>query len=144
MAADHERLDALLERIVRDDGTIDETAYTPFRRGLLTHIGIEERVLFPALRARGSDLTLIEKLHNDHALLAALLVPPPTKWEIDTIAAVLRDHNPLEEDPGGLYDRVGDELIEKVRAYPEVRVAPYSDTPHLRYSIELLLKKAGR
>ena len=144
MSADHERLDALLDRIVRDDGSIDEDAYVPFRRGLLTHIGIEERILFPELRVRGVASDLIERLHHDHALLAALLVPPPTKWEIEMIRSVLRDHNPLEEGPGGLYELVGDEIIDRVRAFPEVPVAPHSDTPHLRYSIELLLKRAGR
>jgi len=73
MSADHARLDALLDRIVRDDGSIDEDAYAPFRRGLLTHIG---------------------------AIACARI--------------------------------------------PKLPVAPHSDTPHLRYSIELLLKRAGR
>ncbi|HSP34917.1 MAG TPA: hemerythrin domain-containing protein [Thermoanaerobaculia bacterium] len=144
MSADHDRLDALLDRIVRADGCIDEEAYVPFRRGLLTHIGIEERILFPEIRARGGDVALVEKLHHDHALIAALLMPPPTKWEIDLIKAVLTDHNPLEEGPDGLYAQVGDAVLDRVRAYPEVPVAPHSDTPHLRYSIELLLKRAGR
>jgi len=144
MSADHARLDALLDRIVRDDGSIDEDAYAPFRRGLLTHIGIEERILFPEIRSRGGVVAVVEKLHHDHALIAALLVPPPTKWEIDLIKAVLADHNPLEEGPGGLYEQIGDEVVDRVRAFPEVPVAPHSDTPHLRYSIELLLKRAGR
>ena len=143
MAADHARLDALLERVVRNDGSIDEDAYTEFRRGLLTHIGIEERVLFPAVRGKGNP-GLIEQLHADHAVLAALLVPPPAADEIETIKRILREHNPLEEDPGGFYDEVGDDLVDRVRAYPEARVAPHSDTPHLRRSIEILLKKAGR
>lgn len=148
MSADHERLDALLESAVRGDGTIDDGIWTQFRRGLLTHIGIEERILIPEVRARGGDLDLAERLHRDHAVLAALLVPPPTTREIEMVRAILHDHNRLEEGPGGFYEAVealaGDGLVERARKVPLVPVAPYSDTPHLRRSIEMLLKKAGR
>ena len=151
MSADHERLDALLDTAIRSDGSIDDETWTQFRRGLLTHIGIEEKILFPEVRARGGSVELQERLHRDHAVLAALLVPPPTQREIDLVREILRDHNPLEEGPGGFYESVealtGDELapmVERARNYPLVPVAPYSDTPHLRRSIEMLLKKAGR
>lgn len=90
LSRDHERLDALLVSCVRADRTIDYPSYDAFRRGLLRHIGIEERILFPQLR------------------LAALLVPPPSAVEIEQIRALLREHNPLEENAGGVYEVVDD------------------------------------
>ena len=50
LAGDHERLDALLERAMSDPEKIDAAAYAQFRSGLLKHIGMEEKVLFPAAR----------------------------------------------------------------------------------------------
>lgn len=151
LSADHNRLDALLAAAVREDGTIDEEKYAQFRRGLLTHIGIEEKILFPEVRKRGGDLRLQDQLHRDHAVLAALLVPPPTAREIEQIRAILGQHNPLEESPGGFYESVErltgadlDDVMRRIRAFPEARVAPYSDSALLRKSIEELLKKAGR
>jgi hypothetical protein len=149
LSLDHDRLDALLSAIVRSDGSIDLKSYGEFRAGLLRHISIEERVLFPELRQRGADTALQEQLHRDHAALAALLVPPPASAEIAQIAAILRIHNELEETSGGLYELIeklsGNELtaiMVRVHAIPEVRLAPHSDTPILRRSIEQLLREA--
>jgi hypothetical protein len=136
---DHERLDALLAAAVRGDGSIDDAAYAEFRRGLLRHIGIEERILFPLLRS-----AVTEQLHRDHATLAALLVPPPTRAEVERIRAILAEHNPLEEGAGGFYEQVeGFVDMEKVRAFPEIPTAPYSDSPLLRQTIEKLLRDRG-
>jgi hemerythrin superfamily protein len=149
LSRDHERLDALLAGLLSDDRAIDGERYTEFRRGLLRHIGIEERILFPEIRKRGGDTELERQLHRDHAALAALLVPPPTRREIEQIQQILLLHNPLEEERGGLYERfeqmAGDELEElmvRVLGYPQVRLAPYTDTPILRRSIEQLLREA--
>jgi len=72
LSADHARLDALLETCMRTDENWRES-YDAFRRGLLRHISIEERVLFPELRKRRGTTSLEQKLHRDHAALAALL-----------------------------------------------------------------------
>ena len=146
LTRDHERLDALLAAALRDDDSIDEASYAEFRRGLLRHIGIEEKLLFRALRSAGTSAALVETLHRDHAALAALLVPPPSREGIEQIRAILGEHNPLEEDPGGMYDRVEqlgdlDALMTRVRAYPEVPMAPYSDNATIRRSIEALLRQ---
>lgn len=147
LTRDHTRLDHLLETMIRIDGTIDDAAYAAFRGGLLRHIGIEERILFPEVRRLQGSSPLMEQLHRDHAVLAALLVPPPTGAEIEQIRAILLQHNPLEEEGGGFYEVVeeltGDALtsvLARVEAYPEVRLAPHSDTPILRRSIEQLLR----
>ena len=149
LSEDHDRLDSLLARLLTSDDAIDEKSYTDFRRGLLRHIGIEERILFPEIRRGCGDADVERQLHRDHAALAALLVPPPTRREIEQIRGILLQHNPLEEDGGGMYERceqiAGDqleELIARVRAYPQVPLAPYTDTPLLRRSIEQLLRDA--
>lgn len=143
LARDHARLDALLA----DAG--NEESYRQFRVGLLRHIGIEERLLFPLIRKSGRDLQLIEQLHRDHAALSALLVPPPTGSEIGAIRAILDAHNPLEENRGGLYDDVEaaageslDALLDQIAAFPLTRVAPHADSDILRRTIEQLIREA--
>lgn len=138
LTRDHERLDKLLEE-----------DYGEFRRGLLRHISIEERVLFPELRRRRGVTEIEKQLHRDHAALAALLVPPPTEVEIGQIKAILAIHNEIEEKSGGLYEIIesltGDELaalMVKVHAIPEVPVMPNVDSPIVRTSIATLLREA--
>ena len=138
LTRDHERLDTLLEE-----------DYGEFRRGLLRHISIEERVLFPELRRHRGVTELEKQLHRDHAALAALLVPPPTPVEIGHIRSILQIHNELEEKSGGLYEIIeslsGDELsalMQRVHAIPEVPVMPNVDSPIVRSSIETLLRDA--
>lgn len=146
LTRDHERLDARLAASVRDDGSIDQESYGEFRQGLLWHIGVEEKILFPEVRKRSGENEIVRQLHREHAALAALLMPPPTVKEIETISAILEEHNPLEEDEGGLYEQVetlmGDELeplLERIRSTPPARLAPHADTEVTRWSIEQLL-----
>lgn len=47
---DHERVDQLLARAGRDPESIDMGSFGEFRRGLLKHIGLEERILLPAMQ----------------------------------------------------------------------------------------------
>ena len=145
LAGDHVRLDALLASSL--SGNIE--AYDSFRRGLLRHIAMEEKVLFPLLRAHRGATPLEEQLHRDHAALTVLLVPPPTGPELLQIASILDTHNLLEEKLGGLYEIVeqlaGDELealMARVHAVPEVRVVPNTDTPAVREAIKLLMRQA--
>lgn len=149
LSQDHARLEALLAAALRPDGTIDVESYAAFRSGLLRHIGIEERILFAELRGRSAMSELERQLHRDHAALAALLVPPPGAKEIELIRAILSVHDPLEEEPGGLYERVAqiasdnlEDLMARINAFPEIPTAPHSDTPILRQSIEQLLREA--
>ena len=144
LSRDHDRLDALLTASLRSDGTIDEASYVEFRRGLLWHIAVEEKVLFPAIRKRRGDSDLLAQLHRDHAALAALLVPPPSAAEINSIRSILIQHNPLEEEVDGLYE-IAEELevdLSAVRAVPPVALAPHVDTPITRRSIEQLIREA--
>ena len=97
LADDHARLDALLTR-----GATDSAAYADFRRGLLRHIGMEEKILLPAAqRARGGEpLPAAARLRLDHGALAALLVPTPTPAIRAALRGILERHNALEEGPG--------------------------------------------
>ncbi|HVN83209.1 MAG TPA: hemerythrin domain-containing protein [Candidatus Binatia bacterium] len=136
LADDHVRLDALLRQAVAKPGEIDRAAYAEFRKGLLKHIGMEEKILLPAAqKARGGEpLPIAGKLRLDHGALAALLVPTPTLQIVGTIRTILTAHNAVEEGPGGVYCEcerlVGndlDALLAGLRAAPEVPVHPHVD-----------------
>src|SRR5512144_53214 len=105
LSADHDRLDALLQRATAQTNTVDAAAYGEFRAGLLKHIGMEEKILLPAAqRARGgTPLPSATRLRLDHGALAALLVPTPSPAIVATIRRILAPHNRLEEEPGGVY-----------------------------------------
>lgn len=146
---DHERLDTLLLRSVGASPAIDVDTYEIFRAGLLRHIAMEEKVLLPAARRLrgGVALPIAKQLRADHAALASLLVPTPTREIMIAIRSVVTEHNPLEEDPGGMYDicdqLVGSELnalLARLRATPEVPLARHFDGPRVHEHIDRLLR----
>jgi len=151
LTSDHRRLDKLLARATSGE-TIDSDAYHQFRAGLLKHIGMEEKILLPAAqRLRGGQpLEVAARLRLDHGALAALLVPPPTAPVLAAIGAILSLHNPLEEDPGGMYEQCEqvagaeiDEILHKLQAAPDVRLAPNVDGPKVFEMTRRALAKAG-
>ena len=152
LAGDHLRLDALLDRAMSDPENIDATAYAQFRSGLLKHIGMEEKVLFPAARKQrgGEPLPLAAKLRLDHGALTALLVPTPTAPIVAAIRAILKAHNPIEEDPGGVYDQCeeparaeADQILHELQNYPEVKVLPHVDNPFVMDATRRAIARAG-
>jgi hemerythrin superfamily protein len=152
LSADHERLDALLERAMSDPDNVDAAAYAQFRSGLLKHIGMEEKVLFPAARKQrgGESLPIAAKLRLDHGALTALLVPTPTAPIVAAIRTILKAHNPLEEDPGGIYDQCeelagaeADQILRQLQNYPEVKVLPHVDSPFVMDATRRALARAG-
>jgi hypothetical protein len=149
-AADHRRLDALLQRSLSVPGQVDLVPFGEFRAGILKHIGMEEKVLFPAARhAREAPLALAARLRVDHGAIAALLVPTPTPSLVAEIVSVLGPHNRREEEPGGIYDTCDDavgpaeaeRLVQELRAFPEVPLKAYNDGPailaHIQQTLEL-------
>ena len=150
---DHRRLDGLLDAAVAQPDVVDEQAYGRFRAGLLRHIGMEEKILLPAIqRLRGGEpLSVAAGLRLDHGALAALLMPRPTAAIVATIRSLLEEHNSLEEGPGGLYE-ISDELagseadriLADLRAAPEVTVMQYSDSPAVMNAVRRALERAGR
>lgn len=130
---EHRKLDALLAR-VQPDGAIDPVVYERFRKTLLRHIGIEEKLLFPVARRVGVALETLARLRADHARLTALMVPTPTPELMAQIRAILAPHNATEEGDGGIYaicEAVAGadalELLRKVREAPEVPTRPNQD-----------------
>jgi hypothetical protein len=151
LTGDHVRLDGLL-RAAERRGPIDTEAYAEFRRGLLRHIAIEEKLLLPAAeRARnGMALECAARLRLDHGAIAALLVPTPTPAIVATLRFVLGRHNELEEGADGLYatcDRIlgadAGPLVARMAAYAPVAVSPHNDAAVVMPAVERALQRAG-
>ena len=152
LADDHARLDLLLQRAFADPERIDLHAYSQFRLGLLKHIAMEEKVLLPAAQQAqgGEPLPVAAKLRVQHGALAALLVPSPTCVIGAAIRAILKDHNPLEEGSGGVYEvceRLAhseiDTMLAKLQSYAEIKLAPHNDGPLVMESTRRALARAG-
>jgi hypothetical protein len=139
LEADHARLAALLARATARPGVVDAEAFWELRTGLLKHIGMEERILFPAARAarQGENFPWAQRLREDHGLLASLLVPTPTPERVARIITILDAHNGVEEGVGGAYDdceaalgEAGIEaVLERLKNAPTPPPAPYCDRP---------------
>jgi hypothetical protein len=152
MAADHARLDDLLMRATADPQRIDATPYNAFRRGLLKHISMEEKILLPAAQRLNHDQPLAgaARLRLDHGAIAALLVPTPTPQIVAALKSILATHNALEEGANGVYetcDRLAasgvEQLIARLQQAPEVPVAPFNDGPKVMPAARRALARAG-
>jgi len=153
-AADHRRLEALLERALAGTGPVDLEPFSAFRAGILRHIAMEEKVLFTAAReARGGEpLPIAARLRVDHGAIASLLVPTPTRALVADLLSVLSPHNRHEEDPGGAYDQCDDalgparaeRLVEELKSFPEPPLKPYHDGPEVTAHVEENLERARR
>jgi hypothetical protein len=152
LAVDHERLERLLDEASGDGGAIVIEPYEEFRRGLLRHIGIEERILLPAImRARGGVPSRdAERLRLDHGAIVALLVPPPDPAIIRTLRFILGPHNELEEGDNGIYRVLDDPedvdtalLLEKLTHAAEVPVMPFNEKPEVLEATRRALARAG-
>src|SRR5680860_1031852 len=152
LAEDHARLDKLLQRVIGGQDEIDHQAYSDFRKGLLRHIAMEEKVLFPTIqRLRGgTPLPLTDKLRLDHGALGTLIMPTPTRVIIEFIRTILDAHNALEEGSEGVYaqcEQVAgveiEDLLRRLQAVAPVSVAAYSDSPAVFATIRRVLMRAG-
>ena len=152
LAADHDRLDGLLQQAMQLSAAVDRAAYDEFRAGLLKHIAMEEKVLLPAAQRANRNVTLAVavKLRAEQGAIAALLVPSPTFEILRLLQDILRQHNPLEEEAEALYDTCDEllgagapALVEQLRQQPEVRVAPNNDGPLVLPATRRALERAG-
>ena len=155
--SDHRRLDEILRSATAVAGHIDPVRFEEFRGGLLRHIGMEEKVLLPAARRAksGEPLSVARLLRADHGAIAALLVPTPTPEGVERLLSVLQPHNALEEEPGGLYEtcdrllaREAPAILERLRAFPSVPLAPHQDSAlverHIAEVLDLARKARSR
>jgi hypothetical protein len=152
LADDHERLDSLFQRAVARPGAIDAESYHEFRKGLLRHISMEEKIVLPAI-ARwqgGKKAAIAERLRLDHGALVALLAPPPTLSIMLTIRSILDVHNELEEGENGLYrlldDMAGAEtetMLAQLKEAPPVAVLPNNHKPEVLDAAKKAVARAG-
>lgn len=128
MAQDHNEVDSWLRQSLKDDGSIDEVAYTRFRERLVRHIALEEKVLLRYARAKtGAPIPFAAALKRDHVNIVRLLASPPTKKIFVAVVEALADHAAFEEGPAGLYatcdEIAGDDaenVVARLRTHPEV------------------------
>jgi len=141
-----------LQRVIGEQDRIDHQAYSEFRKGLLLHIAMEEKVLFPTIQQLrgGTPLPLTNKLRLDHGALGTLIMPTPTRAIIEFIRTILDAHNALEENSEGVYAQceqvVGGEienLLQRLHSVPPVSVATSSDSPTAFATIRRVLSRAG-
>lgn len=149
---DHRRIEVLLEEATKDPLHIDQELYHHFRTGLLRHIKMEEKILFPAAQKAngGKPLPLAAKLRLDHGALTALMVVPPTREVISVILYVLEKHDQLEEEPGGMYDLCEKlavhetrQLLEQLALTTEVPVHPHNKAGYALDAAKRALERAG-
>jgi hemerythrin-like domain-containing protein len=150
--SDHRRLELLLNQAASTIEHIDPATYSEFREGLLRHIGIEEKILLPAIKRlqNGLPYYAADTLRVEHGALAALLVPSPNKKIVAAIRAILNHHNGHEECANCLYrvceSLLGsevDEIMNEVKNYPPVPVAKHVDTPNVLEATRRALARAG-
>ena len=151
LTADHRRLDTLLDQ-AGECRTPDElSAYDQFRRAILKHIGIEEKIMLTAAaRLRGAPLDQAARLRLDHGAIVSLLMPIPTPSIVRTLRTVLAAHNPIEEGDGGVYaicEKLAasehDELMAQIFAAPETPTRPNATSPRILDAARHALSRAG-
>jgi len=149
---DHRRIERILQEATGSSDRAEPKLYQEFRGALLRHIGMEEKVLFPAIRNAtvGKSLPGVEQLHLEHGALAALLVPTPTASILSAIHTILHRHNILEEGSDGIYRRFeqlpgidSDAILSRLRAVPPVAMNPHVDNVTAVESMRAAVQRAG-
>jgi hypothetical protein len=138
LADDHVRLESLLGRATAGSGGLAAAQLEEFRAGILRHIALEEKILLPAARRAngGTPLPMARRLRVEHGAIAMLLVPTPSRELVGELRSILAGHNVIEEGPEGLYELCDrllagevEAVLDRLRRYPPVKVAPHFDGP---------------
>lgn len=149
---DHRRIDELLNKATQKPDDVQMEYYHQFRTGLLKHIKMEEKILFPAAqKANGNvPLPLAGKLRLDHGALTSLMVVPPSPEVIKVLLHVLDQHDMLEEEPGGMYDVCEkltegetNHLLQELEKVAEVQVHPFNEAGYALDVAKRTLLRAG-
>lgn len=149
---DHRRIETLLDKATKKPDGIETELYHQFRTGLLKHIKMEEKILFPAAQKAngGVPLPLAVKLRLDHGALTSLMVVPPNEEVIKIIRYVMEKHDRLEEEQGGMYEQCEklteketQALLEELENATEVPVHPHNKAEYALKAISRSLERAG-
>lgn len=149
---DHRRLEAFLKSASEINGDVQIEHYNAFRTGLLKHIKMEEKILFPAAQKAndGVPLPLAAKLRLDHAAITSLLVLPPDASLIKVLWYILDRHDLVEEEPGGMYDICASltenetqALLDQLSKVSEVPVHPPNASLYAYDAARRSLARAG-
>lgn len=149
---DHHRIEGLLAKATEDIDHIQMDYYNQFRGGLLHHIKMEEKTLFPAAKEanNGVALPITAHLRLEHGALTALMMPPPSKDILKVLKYVLNAHDDKEEAPGGVYElceRLAksrtDELLERLAQVEEVPMHPHNKADYALDAAKRALIRAG-
>lgn len=149
LESDHARLDVLLNEGLALDGSIDRERYDEFRKGLLRHINIEEKILFPA----AMKLAILERaarLRLDHGAIASLLVLDPSPTVTKALRHILDIHNKIEEGEDGIYEQCVELLGEQagtifsdLESSPHISLATRAQGQQLLDAAKRSLERAG-
>jgi len=149
---DHQRVDQLLEKAIQDLNNIDMDIYQEFRIALLTHIKMEENILFPAAKKanNGKPLPDFQRFRLEHAAITTLLAVYPNPEIIKVLKYVLNKHDHAEEKPGGMYDvcekltqsQTAD-LLEELKNIKPTPVHPPKKEDYVFEAAKRVLSRAG-
>lgn len=151
-ARDHHRLDTLFNKAIANPLKVDKESYHQFRQGLLTHIKMEEKILFKMAQAenKGELLPLQAQLRLEHGAITTLMVCEPTKDVIKVTRFLLNIHNDSEEREGGMYDQCEmmtekkkEVLIQSLNATTPVPIHPINQSPKALVAAKNAVKRAG-
>lgn len=149
---DHRRIEVIFNDAIRDRSNVDLDKYHEFRVGLLTHIKMEEKILFVAAQKAngGEPLPLQPKLRLDHGALTSLLVCPPSPDVIKVIEYILEKHDILEEEEGGMYEACEklthherQQILADLENVTPVPVHPFNEAPYALDVAKRSVKRAG-
>jgi hypothetical protein len=150
LIAEHADSQAKLAACHRGNGEVDLKRFDEFRHVLLRHIAIEEKVLMPALaKALGKPPLFQNGLRKDHAGIAALCVPTPTREWLEDLRDLLEHHQRVEEAPGSFYalldEHVGGDphLHEAVASFPPLKLPDFERGPRVRALLEEVMSQTG-
>lgn len=149
---DHHRVEGLLDKAVENAGEINAEYYSKFRTALLTHIKMEEKILFLAAQKANDNvpLPLAAQLRLEHGAITALMVPSPTHDIIKVLRFVLEKHDLVEEKEGGMYEACESitqhqtqEILDQLMSVTEVPVLKHNDIPLAMEAAKRALIRAG-
>lgn len=152
LASDHDRLDTLLQQAEADPNPEGTEAYEQFRAGLLRHIGIEEKIVLPAISRfrQGQTAQVAARLRLDHGAIVSLLVPLPSPAIFANLRAILSGHNAMEEAEDGIYKLIDtlagedvESLLQEIHDYPQVPVLPCKPLEEVLGAVKRAVERGG-